>query len=101
MHTYFQQQDSNPLVEIHLCVRSLLLLCLQDINNDNELKGTITNVVTKWSVGNTSIKFYFLRKGVPTNRNRFQNFVEKDLMRAAEGLRGTYWCSWHFLVVNF
>jgi hypothetical protein len=87
MYAYFQQQNSNPLREIHLCVRSLLRPCLQDIDEDLALEQATTSMVAKWTAINTTFKFFFLRPGQPTDRDRFQNFVEKDLVRAVEGLK--------------
>ena len=43
-------------------------------------------MVANWAAVNTTFKFFFLRPGVPADRDRFQNFVGKDLMRAVEGL---------------
>jgi hypothetical protein len=68
-------------------VRSLLRLCLQDIEEDPALEQAMTFLVANWSAVDTTFKFFFLRPGVPANRDRFQNFVEKDLIRAVEGLQ--------------
>jgi hypothetical protein len=87
MYAYFHQQSSNPLREIHLCVRSLLRPCLQNIDEDPALEHAMMSMVANWAAVNTTLKFFFLRPGVPTDRDRFQNFVEKDLVRAVEGLK--------------
>jgi hypothetical protein len=87
MYAYFQQHDVHPLLEIHLCVRSLLRPCLQDFAEDSALEQAMTSMVANWAAVNTTFKFFFLRPGVPTDRDRFQNFVEKDLVRAIEGLK--------------
>jgi len=87
IYIYFQQQSSKSLVEIHLCIRSLLRPCLQDVDENNELKEAVMNMVSNWKAVNTNIKFYFLRKGVQANRDCFQHFIEKDLMRAIKGLQ--------------
>jgi len=86
IYTHVQQQSTNSLVEIHLCVRSLLRPCLQDMNENDELKEAVMDMVLNWKAVNTDIKFYFLRKGVRADRDCFQNFIEKDLMRAIKGL---------------
>jgi hypothetical protein len=87
MYAHFQQHNVSPILEIHLCVRSLLRPCLQDIDEDPALEQAMTSMVANWSTVNTTFKFFFLRPGVPTDRDRFQNFVEKDLVRAIEGLK--------------
>jgi hypothetical protein len=87
MHAYFQQHNVSPILEIHLCVRSLLRPCLQDIAEDSALEQAMTSMVANWAAVTTTFKFFFLRPGVPTDRDRFQNFVEKDLVRAIEGLK--------------
>ncbi|KAI4914725.1 hypothetical protein J4E90_004757 [Alternaria incomplexa] len=82
----FQNQGQNPLQEIHLCVRSLLRPCLQDIYENSELEEAMLFMVDQWFAFGTAVKFFFHRPGVDTARDRFQNFVEKDLVRAVQGL---------------
>ncbi|KAF1945606.1 hypothetical protein EJ02DRAFT_431401 [Clathrospora elynae] len=82
-----QKQNSNPLREVHLCVRSPLRPCLQDIDEDPVREQAMKAMVEKWAVVNTVLKFFFLRPDVQAGRDRFQNFVEKDLMQAIEGLQ--------------
>ena len=82
----FQNQGANPLQEIHLCIRSLLRPCLQDIYEDRELEEAMLLMVDQWFAFGTAVKFFFHRPGVDTARDRFQNFVEKDLVRAVQGL---------------
>jgi hypothetical protein len=87
MFLYFQNQGTNLLQEIHLCIRSLLRPCLQDIDEDCTLQEKMLYMVDEWFTFGTAVKFFFHRPGVEVDRDRFQNFVEKDFQRAVQGLR--------------
>lgn len=82
----FQNQGQNPLQEIHLCIRSLHRPCLQDIYEDRKLEEAMLFMVDQWFAFGTAVKIFFHRPGVDADRDRFQNFVEKDLVRAIRGL---------------
>ena len=43
-------------------------------------------MVDQWFAFGTAVKIFFHRPGVDADRDRFQNFVEKDLVRAIRGL---------------
>ncbi|KAG9190361.1 hypothetical protein G6011_08449 [Alternaria panax] len=87
MFLHFQKQGANPLQEVHLCVRSLLRPCLQDIDEDCALRKKMLFMISEWLTFGTTVKFFFHRLGVDVDRDCFQNFVEKDLMRAIQGLK--------------
>ncbi len=87
MFLHFQNQGANPLHEIHLCIRSLLRPCLQGMEEDYTLQEKMLFMVDQWFTFGTAVKFFFHRPGVEVDRDRFQNFVEKDFKRAVEGLR--------------
>lgn len=85
---YFSRQNNNPIHEIHICIRSLLRPCLQDIYDESYPASGIASMFLNWTSSGTSLLFYFYRLGadITPGRDRFPTFHEKDLMRAIEGL---------------
>jgi hypothetical protein len=87
MFLYFQKQGINPIQEVRLCARSLHRLCLQDIEKDRPLREKMLFMISEWMTFGTTVKFFLHRLGVDVDRDCFQNFVEKDLVRAIKGLQ--------------
>ncbi|CAN9473506.1 unnamed protein product [Alternaria alternata] len=87
MFLHFQKQGINPIQEVHLCVRLLHRLCLQDIEEDRPLREKMLSMISERMTFGTTVKFFLHRLGVDVDRDCFQNFVEKDLVRAIQGLQ--------------
>ncbi|KAF1849126.1 uncharacterized protein K460DRAFT_394029 [Cucurbitaria berberidis CBS 394.84] len=86
---HIHQQTPTYPPEIQLCVRSLLRPYLQDIDENPKLAYDLTDMLRKGLDLGTPLKFFFLRPSVQAGSGRdcFADFVEKDLLRAIEGLR--------------
>ncbi|CAN9428580.1 unnamed protein product [Alternaria alternata] len=87
MFLHFQKQGINPIQEVHLCVRLLHRLCLQDIEEDRPLREKMLSMISERMTFGTTVKFFLHRLGVDVDRDCFQNFVEKDLVRAIQELQ--------------
>ncbi|CAO2653852.1 Nn.00g105850.m01.CDS01 [Neocucurbitaria sp. VM-36] len=86
---HIHQQATKSPHEVHLCVRSLLLPCLKDIDEDPKLAQALTTLLRKCVNLGTPMKCFFLHPFVQVahSHDDFANFIERNLLRAIKGLK--------------
>jgi hypothetical protein len=83
---YTHLQDSTDLKEVNICIQTLLLPALQDLQENFGLERALTATIRRCTAKRTALRFLFLRLGVATSCEKFDGFQEVDLFTAIKDL---------------
>jgi hypothetical protein len=86
LHTHLANE--NHLIEVHVCIESLLRPSLHHIHERLGLEQDLMSRIRKWQAMNTPLKLFFLRPDVlvGTTPEEFSNYQQIELLPAIQGL---------------